>query len=227
VLRIADLLAQPYGLTQAHWANGYLHLRKGDVERAVTAFERTQVLCRDWNVVFMRPISAAHLGAAYVLSGRLDDAVPLLEQAMQDAAAMGLRASPWLKAGWLSEAYLLCGRRAEALELALQTLNLAVENHKRGDQAWLLHLLAEIARRANPAEIDVAQIRFQEALALAGELGMRPLQAHCHLGLGRLHWSAGNPARAHEHLAHATTLYREMDMEFWLQHAQVEMREQA
>jgi hypothetical protein len=81
------------------------------------------------------------------LSGRLEDAVPLLEQALQDAAAMGLLASPWLKLGWLSEAYLLCGRRSEALELALQTLNQTVENRKRGDQAWLLHVLAEIARR--------------------------------------------------------------------------------
>jgi class 3 adenylate cyclase/tetratricopeptide (TPR) repeat protein len=224
VLRIADVLAQPYGLTQAYWAAGYLHLRKGEVERAVTAFERTQALSRDCNVVFMTPISAAHLGTAYVLSGRLEDAVPLLERALQEAAAMGLLASPWLKAGWLSEAYLLCGRRSEALELALQTLNQAVENRKRGDQAWLLHLLAEIARHADAPEIDAAQTRFQEAMALAGELGMRPLVAHCHFGLAKLDRQTNNREQAREHLMTAITMYREMGMQFWLEKAEVDMR---
>jgi len=227
VLRIADGLAQPYGLTQAYWAAGYLYLRKGEMERAVTAFERTEVLCRDWNVMFMTPISAAHLGAAYVLSGRPEDAVPLLEQALKDAAALGLLASPWLKAGWLSEAYLRSGRRSEARKLALETLNLAVENRKRGDQAWLLRLLAEIARAADPPEIDAAQTRFQEALALAGELGMRPLIAHCHRDLGALYLNTGKREPAREHLTTATTLYRAMDMRFWLEQVEIEMRKLA
>ena len=49
---------------------------------------------------------------------------------------------------------------------------------------------------------------------------MRPLIAHCHLGLGQWHRRAGDPAKAHEHMAVARTLYREMDVTLWL--AQVE-----
>jgi hypothetical protein len=54
---------------------------------------------------------------------------------------------------------------------------------------------------------------------------MRPLAAHCHLGLGKLSWRTGQPDQAREHLATATTLYREMDMRFWLERAAAEMRE--
>lgn len=219
-VRIADALTQPYGLTQAHWAAGHLYLRKGEVGRATAVLEHTQAICRDWTVLFMTPISTAYVGAVYMLSGRIEEAVRLLEQALQDAAPKGLLASPWLKAGWLSEAYLLSGRGAEALCLAQQTLSQAVERHKRGDRAWLLHLLGEIARRADPAEVEIAQTRFGEALALAGELGMRPLQAHCHLGLGMLYYDAGDRNRGRDYLVEAGSMYREMDMPFWLETAQ-------
>jgi hypothetical protein len=62
-------------------------------------------------------------------------------------------------------------------------------------------------------------------LALAGELGMRPLVAHCHLHLGRLSLKTGQGEQARQHLTTAATLYREMDMPFWLDQAAAEMRE--
>jgi hypothetical protein len=49
---------------------------------------------------------------------------------------------------------------------------------------------------------------------------MRPLVAHCHLGLGKLLPAHGKRDQAHEHLITATTMYREMDMSFWLEQAQ-------
>jgi len=60
---------------------------------------------------------------------------------------------------------------------------------------------------------------------LRGELGMRPLVAHCHLGLGKLYRRTGKPEQAHEHLTTATTMYREMDMRFWLEKAEAEKME--
>ena len=48
---------------------------------------------------------------------------------------------------------------------------------------------------------------------------MRPLVAHCHLGLGTLHRRAGDQTKAQEHLTTAATLYREMGMTFWLEKA--------
>ncbi len=65
-------------------------------------------------------------------------------------------------------------------------------------------------------EIERDAARFRAALALAGELGMRPLRAHCHLGLGRL---TGD----RDELTAAVELYRAMDMAFWLARAEAEL----
>ncbi len=54
-----------------------------------------------------------------------------------------------------------------------------------------------------------------KALTLARGLGMRPVIAHCHVGLGKLYGRTADGAKAREHLATATTMYREMDMRFW------------
>jgi hypothetical protein len=60
---------------------------------------------------------------------------------------------------------------------------------------------------------------------LAEPRGMRPLVAHCHhLGLGKLSRRTGKREQAQEHLTTATTMYREMDMRFWLERADAEMR---
>jgi hypothetical protein len=54
---------------------------------------------------------------------------------------------------------------------------------------------------------------------------MRPRVAHCHFGLGKLYRRTGKrEQQAREHLATATTMYREMDMRFWLEQAEVAMR---
>jgi len=66
---------------------------------------------------------------------------------------------------------------------------------------------------------------YREALALAGELRMRPFVAHCHLGLGKLYAHTDKREQAREHLATATTMYREMDMRFWLEQAEAELTE--
>ena len=52
---------------------------------------------------------------------------------------------------------------------------------------------------------------------------MRPLVAHCHLGLGKLCRRTDKQERAREHLTTATTMYREMDMRFWLEQAEAEL----
>jgi hypothetical protein len=50
------------------------------------------------------------------------------------------------------------------------------------------------------------------------------LIAHCHLGLGKLYRCTGQREQAREHLTTATTMYREMDMRFWLEQAEAEIR---
>ena len=72
------------------------------------------------------------------------------------------------------------------------------------------------------AEAEQAGDTYRQALALATRLGMRPLVAHCHLGLGRLYRRTGKREQGQEHLTTATTMYCEMDMSFWLEKAEAE-----
>jgi hypothetical protein len=91
--------------------------------------------------------------------------------------------------------------------------------------AWALHLLGQAMAHGVPADIETAETHDREALTIATELGMRPLGAHCHLGLGKLYRRTGKSEHAREHLRTATTMYREMDMRFWLDRAEAEMKE--
>jgi hypothetical protein len=85
-----------------------------------------------------------------------------------------------------------------------------------------LRLAGEIAWRRVPPDVAVTENRHREGLALATELGMRPLIAHCHLGLGKLDQHVSRREQAREHFATATTMYREMGMTYWLDRAQAE-----
>ena len=108
----------------------------------------------------------------------------------------------------------------DAHGLAEAALAHAREHEERGHQAYALRLLDDIAARRNPPEREEAEAHYQQALALAQELGMRPLVAHCHLGLGRLYGQTGRTAPARAALATAIDLYRAMDMTFWLPQAE-------
>jgi tetratricopeptide (TPR) repeat protein len=116
----------------------------------------------------------------------------------------------------LSEACLLVGRMDEASALAGRLLELSRTYTGSGYQAHACRLLGEVAVRREPPDVDQATAHYRQALALAEELGMRPLQAHCHLGLGTLYAQTGQRQQAHAALSAAIDLYRAMDMTFWL-----------
>src|SRR5262249_16121730 len=90
-----------------------------------------------------------------------------------------------------------------------------------GKEAYALHLLGEIAARCEPPEREQAEIYYLQALALAEELGMRPLLAHCQLGLGTLYATTCQREQAHTELSAALGLFRAMDMTFWLPQTEV------
>jgi tetratricopeptide (TPR) repeat protein len=144
------------------------------------------------------------------------DAVALLTEAMEHTRAMDMAGFQTLCSLSLGEAQLLAGRVEEAYPCAERTLALARTHQERGNEAYALRLLGEIAAwRERPEEAQAAAY-YRQALALAEELGMRPLQAHCHHGLGRLYAKTGQAEPACAELATAIALYRAMDMTFWL-----------
>ena len=219
-LRIAEAVAHPASLMYASSGIGLLALRQGDLPRALPRLERAMGLCQDADLPVFFPWMAAALGAAYTLAGRVADAVPLLTQAMEQATATETVVYQALCRLSLGEAQLLAGRLEEAHALAERALALAREHQERGHQAYALRLLGDIAAHRESPGVEQAEAHYRQALALAEELGMRPLQAHCHLGLGTLYAKIGQREQARAELSTAIALYRAMDMTFWLPQAE-------
>ena len=121
---------------------------------------------------------------------------------------------------YLSEAYLRAGRPDDAHAVTERLLVLGSERSERSTEARGRHLCGEIAMQCEPPQAEAAEAHYRKALALAEELGMRPLQAHCHLGLGSLYAKIGQQERARTRLSAAIDLYRAMDMSFWLPQAE-------
>jgi tetratricopeptide (TPR) repeat protein len=216
-VQIAETVKQPYSVVHAGFSTGFLHLRKGDLLKAITVLERGVELCQALKLGVWWHNLAACLGYAYALSGRVAEAVLLLEQAVDSTLYKSWNA---LCEVYLSEAYLLAGRRDEAIQLAEPTLAHASEQNLRGKQAWTLRLLGVIHTQSDPIALELAGASYRQALALAEELGMRPLQAHCHLGLGTLYVQTGRQEQARTALVTAIELYRAMEMTFWLPQAE-------
>jgi tetratricopeptide (TPR) repeat protein len=119
------------------------------------------------------------------------------------------------------------GHLAEAQALAERTLAQARERQERGHEAYASRLLGDIAARRDPPDLVQAEVDYQQALALAEELGLRPLQAHCHLGLGTLYAQTGQRQQAQAELSAAIDLYRAMEMTFWLPQAETTLAQVA
>ncbi len=214
-VRIAEAAHRPLDCAYAYRSLGYVYLRQGALAQAIPVLERGLALCRDGNIVNHFAPFASQLGWAYVLAKRLAEALPCLEQALDPVALSKARhtASYVL---WAGEAYALAGYSDDASALAERALTLAQTYKERGSQAWALRLLGEISAHCDHQAIEKAQEYYEQALMLATERGMRPLQAHCHRGLGTLYAAAGQREQARTELSTAIEMYTSMDMTFWL-----------
>jgi tetratricopeptide (TPR) repeat protein len=217
-------LATREGLGQtpitAHACLGDLYLAQGDLEHAIRVLEQGLALYRAsaYRGGFLRQIMAA-LGYAAALQGRLAEGRALLEEGLSERLRTGgLQGQAYLVAQ-LSEVCRLAGHDEEAWQHARQALDLARQQKARGDQARALHQLGVVHAHADLPHDPQAEIHYQQALNLAEVLGMRPLVAHCHLGLGRLYHQIGRAELARSALTTAIDLYRTMDMTFWLPQA--------
>jgi class 3 adenylate cyclase/tetratricopeptide (TPR) repeat protein len=220
-VRIADAADQTFTRVIACLAVGGLYLYQHDLAKAIPLLERGLELCETWHIALWLPSLACRLACAYARSGRIPDANRVLAQGIPTKGTVETARVT----AWLGQACLTAGRRDEAIGLAERALQLCRESQERGVEAWALRLHGEIASHQNRPDVATAETHYEAAMALASELGMRPLVAHCYLGLGKLHRRTGKRGQAQEHLATATTLYREMDMRFWLPQAEVEMKE--
>jgi tetratricopeptide (TPR) repeat protein len=185
---------------------------------ALPRLERGLALCTT-DLASWYLMTIAGLGYAYAMTGRLADALPRLEQAVERARHVDQRReTQWLV--YLSETYLRAGRQDDAYAVAEQALALGREWGERGTEAGVLRLLGEIAARCEPPTPEEAEAYYRAALALAEELGTRPLVGHCHLGLGMLYRKIDKREQARAELSTAIELCRSMEMTFWLPQAE-------
>jgi class 3 adenylate cyclase/tetratricopeptide (TPR) repeat protein len=219
-LRIAEAVAHPASLMIASHGIGLLALRQGDLSRALPLLEQAVGLCHETDLPGWFPMVADALGGAYTLSRRVADAVPLLTQAMEQSATAERTHFEALCRLALGEAQVLAGRLEEAHALAEHSLAHARAHQDRGNQAYALRLLGDIAARRDPLKSEPAETHYRQALALAEELDMRPLVAHCYLGLGKLYAKMGQREQARAELSIAIELYQSMEMTFWLPQAE-------
>ncbi len=222
-LRLAESMDHPVSLVVACRGVATLFCVWGKARDARPLAERALATTQAWDQLTLRPTIRDLLGQVAILSGQSPEAVRLLEQAQTEFAALGAwghRIRSVEGRLHLAEAYRLAERFEEAEATAVAALSLTREGGMRGIEASALRLLAELATCADPPVLEAAEARYAEALRLATELGMRPLVAHCHLGLGKLYREARQEMKAKEHLTTAATMYHEMGMGLWLEKAE-------
>ena len=168
----------------------------------------------------MQPAAAGALGHAYVLAGRR----AALGEIWPPPRPVRHAALTIVEHG---ECFLALGRTEEASTLAHAALDQARQVGERGNEARALAFLGTVEARHAGAEGSRASEHYDQAMALAEELGMRPLVARCQLDAGRLWLAAGHRASAREHLERAAATFRELDMSCWLTQAESALRGQA
>jgi hypothetical protein len=166
------------------------------------------------------PAASSFLGSALVGAGRAVEALPHLARGVKGNEQIGSRYYLARRYMEWADGLLLAGELRDAHRAADTALTLARATGERGTEAETLRVLSAISAAGSPPDPGMGAAYCQQALTLASELGMRPLVAHCHLGLANLCRGTGDRAKAHEHLSTATAMYGEMDMGFWLAQAE-------
>jgi tetratricopeptide (TPR) repeat protein len=223
-VQLAETVGDAYSLVAGYWGLGHVCSLKGDLRQAGAMLERALALSRGWAFPIQSAYIGAQLGYVYALSARVVEGLALVRQALAALESTGVVAFHSLVVLHLSEVCRLADRQGDARAAAAQALSLARERGERGREADGLRLLGEVFARREPLDFEAADCHYTQALTLATQLGMRPLVAHCHLGLGKLAGRKSDSERAHEHLTTAAAMYREMGMDFWLAQAETALR---
>ena len=221
-IRIAETVDHPYSLVFACLGLGTTHLRRGDLEAAIDHLERAIRTCRTGDVPVIFAVAAAPLASAYCLAGRPDAALDLLKEAVELARAIGDPFGHWLRSGGRAEAFLRSGRAAEALPLARHAVELTRAVKGRGLMVWALRLMGEVAASQDPPLMEESETAYGQALAMAREMGVRPLESRCRLGLGVLYGRLGRRELARTELAAAREAFSALGMPFWDAQAEAE-----
>jgi len=204
------MLAALQGLTN-------LYFLRGDFERAVEIGNRAMALpgTRDQKVLQWSAAIGWPLAGSLVRAGQLERGTRLIEEVVAACRARGLRSGESFRGGVQAEAYLLAGQLDDARRVAADAARTAAERDEAGYQASALWVSGLIELQSGAGARESARRFLSDALSIARERGMRPLEARVLLALGQLERSAGANEPAAQYLAAARSLARALAMPYW------------
>jgi DNA-binding SARP family transcriptional activator len=216
----ADISEHGYSRILAYQALGHVLAVRGDNAGAIAWLDRAMTLCREHGIAAMFPVTAARLGLAYASSGRVGEALPLLQQSVALTEAMKLRANHVRHVVNLAEGYLLAGLSDEALGTIERGIDLCRVHQQRRYEGDALRVLGDVLGHEKAPAAQRAEAAYHAAIACADALGMRPLLARCRLSLGRLYQKTGRLDAAREALQLAAEQFQSMEMTSWAAQAE-------
>jgi len=217
-LRLAEPTHQMWPIGWAHYHVCWPFLYKGDWARAHGPLEDAIAAYRRGHIALTFPDAVAMSAWVLTMLGRADEgAARYLEgvQLLEHAEATGLNLAMGYR--YLGRTALQFGRLDDARRMARQAFQASGGPHQ-------LHLLGDVAAQPDQFDPEGSEDHYRRALELADRRRMRPLTAHCHLGLGKLYRRTGKREQAQEHFTTAATMYREMRMTYWLEQAEADLR---
>jgi predicted ATPase/class 3 adenylate cyclase len=221
-IRLAESTQHAPAVILAYWSAGLLRLLKGEWAKARSLTEHAFAVARAGNAMLFLPLVVAESAWALAQLGEAGEATSRLregEELLERYAAGGHVSNVAWACYPLGRACLLLSRLDEAQRLGNRAL--ASSPRHPGFAAHALHLLGDIATHPDRFDTKSGEAQYRQALALAEPRGMRPLMAHCHLGLGTLYAKSSRREQARAELSAAITLYRAMEMTFWLPQAEM------
>jgi tetratricopeptide (TPR) repeat protein len=219
-IKLAEPTQRSFTIGLVHQSEATIYLLQGNWRKALSSIERAMALYRAGNIGLQLPIVIAQSGwalAELVEAGAALNRLRECEQILERESVSERKHGHMNTLKWLGRAYLALGQLDKAQRLADHVTGLWPD--RDGQVVHFLRLLGDVATYSDRFDAETGEAHYGMALALAEPLGMRPLLAHCHLGLGKLYQRTGKRKQAREHLTIAITLYREMDMPFYLKQA--------
>ena len=223
--KLAGKVSNNFSTVFMQATSGLRYLRKGELDTALKLLHEANTLVHDLDIQSLFSFIASSLGHALLLSGRPDDALLIIEEALKSKNLDASIISPVYPLTALSEALRLNGKLAKAFETAEDALHIFRQTEERCFGAWTLLVMAKIQSEMGSEQIEQTPQSYRQAIDLTAKLKMRPLLAHCSLECGQFFMKNGEFEKARLELQKAVGLFQSLGMRFWLPKAEAILSE--
>jgi tetratricopeptide (TPR) repeat protein len=217
MIKLAATMNRVHPIGWAHLTASRLYMLKGDWAQARQLIEEWLNMPGTRDVTTLVPWAVTSLAWALAQMGETDQALSRVREGEEHLNRQETKGI-FIHRDWgyhaVARACLLLGQLDQARRLADRSLESS--ERQPGFAAYAQCLLGDLANQADHFDAESATAHYSQALAQGEARGMRPVMAHCHLGLGRLRRRSGDSQTARRHLSAAKDLYRDMSMDFWL-----------